>query len=334
MHDDHVIGCTSAVGDKPPQSSDLAKLLLSHSSAKVTYVQVEEQFEKMSVPIAAYKKGTLIRSMHMRNICLVSNFTSSFGYFKSYLKHLLHLNSGSQCEYEVAVDADGNTRFGRLALILKSEINVAVGAKPIISLDGGFMKHGLWGSYQILVCGTQDGEGRDCSLGFALCPVESEQNYSFFINTMKKSPALKDFLDQKGLVVTSDRCKGLLNTVTNNLPNSYHRYCALHLLGNIKGGRNFNEEDRTLYWNIVYAGTEVEFNSNMDKLKLTHKEAYEYLKDIDPKFWTNWAFPGRTWDHVTNNLSERAVKYIGCDLDDGRKQPITELIDNYVDKVS
>ena len=125
-----------------------------------------------------------------------------------------------------------------------------------------------------------------------------------------------------------------MNTVKNKLPNSYHRYCALHLLGNIKGGRNFTDEDRRLYWNLVYSNTSEEFESFMDKLRSTHKEAYDYLKEVNPKYWSNWAFPGPTWDHVTNNLSERAVKYIGSDQNDGRKQPILELIDNYINKVS
>lgn len=333
-NDIHSESCDSTVSDNPPQSGDIAKLLLTHNSAKVSLKETTSQIEKMNIPIQAYRKGTILRSMHIRNECLNGNFTESFQYFASYLKYLIGNNPGSVFSYQVVVDENGNTRFGRFALVLKAEINITRAAKPIISLDGGYMKHGLWGSYQVLVCGTQDGEGRDCSIGIALCPEESAESYGFFLKTMKKDPQLKAFLEKKGLVVTSDRAKGLMKTVKKHLPNSNHRYCALHLLGNIKSGRSFTEDDRQLYWKIVYAQTEKDFNGYMEKLSKTHVEAYEYLKKVDPKYWTNWAFPGPTWGHVTNNLSERAVKFIGCDSDDGRKQPILDIIQTYCDKVS
>jgi hypothetical protein len=334
VNDHHARSCDSTVADNPPQSSDLAKLLLTHSSAKVSLKETAEQIEKMNIPVDAYKKGTVIRSMHIRNEYLNGNFSESFQVFESYLKQLIGENPGSVFSYQIHRDVDGNSRFGRFAIVFKPEINMAIAAKPIISLDGGYMKHGLWGSYQVLVCGTQDGEGRDCSIGMALCPEESERSYGFFLKTMKKDPLLKEFLCQKGLVVTSDRAKGLLKTVQKHLPNSYHRYCALHLLGNIKGGRSFTDDDRTLYWKLVYSSSEQEFKENMEKLSRTHKEAHDYLNRLDPKYWSNWAFPGPTWGHVTNNLSERAVKFIGCDNDDGRKQPILEVLQTYCEKVN
>ncbi len=161
-------------------------------------------------------------------------------------------------------------------------------AKPILSFDGGHMKHVMWGSYHVLVCGTQDGE--------------SEESYRFFIQTMKKSPELQQYLSHTSIVVTSDKDKGLRNAIKAELPLANHRCCALHLLGNIKTGRPFNDSDRTLYWEIVFAESEMVFKDKMEILKQTHREAYDFLSNFNPQEWTNWAFPGPTWGHVTNNL--------------------------------
>lgn len=71
----------------------------------------------------------------------------------------------------------------------------------------------------------------------------------------------------------------------------------------------------------------------MTQLQSQHTEAYDYLSQINPQYWSNSAFPGPNWGHVTNNLSERAVKFIGSDQNDGRKQPITRLLDDLIYKV-
>lgn len=149
---------------------------------------------------------------------------------------------------------------------------------------------------------------------------------------MKEDKKMEAFLNQKGLIVTSDRAKGLLNAVRNSLPSAFHRYCALHLLGNIKG--KFNDDHRATYWQIVFANTKSEFDKGMEKLKQIHKEAFEYLSAIDPQHWANYACPGRMWAHMCNNLSERAVKFIGTDNDIGRKAPIIRFFNIFINKVS
>ena len=172
-------------------------------------------------------------------------FSESFQVFRSYISHLNEQNEGSIIRYETTRDLNGNPRFGRLVVMFPCQISFLKAAKPIISLDGGHMKHLLWASYQVLVCAGQDGANRDLLFAFALVPSESEVSYSFLLNTMMQNEDMKEFLKQDGLIVTSDRSKGLLNTVKNILPRSFHRYCALHLLGNIKGA--FNEDQRAKY---------------------------------------------------------------------------------------
>ena len=322
------------MADNTPVATDIAKLLLDCSSAKLTYADAQEQLHKLNLPVDYISRNKVFRSVAVRNAKAIGDFTAGFQVLQSYLRNLMVENPGSVYSYQTVTDTDGNARFGRLALILKSEINMLLNSKPILSFDGGHMKHVMWGSYHVLVCGTQDGENRDCSVGIAIVPSESEESYKFFIQTMKKAPELQKYFEGTKLVITSDKAKGLQNAIRSELPNSFHRFCALHLLGNIKSGRAFNESDRKLYWDIVFSDSESKFNENMKILQNTHKEAYEYLITLNPAEWTNWAFSALMWGHVTNNLSERAVKFIGTDNDHGRKQPIVELLDELISKVS
>jgi hypothetical protein len=220
-----------------------------------------------------------------------------------------------------------------MAIMFECQAEITKACKPIISLDGGHLKHALWGGYQALVCCSQDGSNRDTILGVAIVPTESEESYLFFLNTLMENAIMKIFLQQEDLIVTSDRSKGLIAAVKTALPRAHHRYCALHLLGNIKKGRPFNDEDRSLYWQIVAADTKEEFDEKMALLKLRHKEAYDYLSQEDPLHWANWKTPCRAWGHFTNNLSERGIKFLGTDLDIGRQLPICMFLDHYIEKV-
>jgi hypothetical protein len=275
----------------------------------------------------------LHRIVNAVNAQLKGNFNGDFREWTSFAHVLRTLNPGLRLNYDIVRDQDGRARFGRLAIMFKSQAKMTKGSKPIISLDGGHFKHPLWSGYQALICCGQDGSNRDQVFGLAIVSSESEESYKFFLDTLMEDEEMDDFLQQPGLIVTSDRSKGLINAVQTCLPLAHHRYCALHLLGNIKSGRAFNQADKSLYWSIVAANTKEDFDTRMAVLKDTHKEAYEYLSQIDPKHWSNWKVPSKAWGHFTNNLSERGIKFLGTDLDIGRKLPICKFLDHYISKI-
>ena len=331
---DHITQCTSVLKDKPLGYKVTGKVMMAHGSSAALYscADVKDFCSKVGISASSLSVSTCHRAAVACNRGAMVSFSDSFAYLESFIQQLIAENKGTSYTYNITLDNDGQSRFARLAILFEAEANVAINCKPIISLDAGYLKE-QWDAYQILVCATQDGENRDCSFGIAIVPSESEENYKFFIDTLKKNLRLKEYLETDGLVVISDRCKGLLNAVKDNLPNSHHRHCALHLLGNIKKGRAFTEADHKLYWSIVRAKTKVDYEEGMNNLLLSHKEAYDYLSSLDPSNWCDFAFPGVCWGHVTNNLAERAVKYIGSDANDVRSLPIIDLMRSYIQKV-
>jgi hypothetical protein len=109
------------------------------------------------------------------------------------------------------------------------------------------------------------------------------------------------------------------------LPNAFARFCARHILGNIKGGA-MSKACRDLYWVAVKSETKRGFDEAMCKLNALHSSAYKYLHAIPHELWANYAFPSPlTHEYYTNNLSERAFAWLGEDL--RGKPPVPMLKD-------
>lgn len=264
----------------------------------------------------------------------MTNYQESFGYIESKLTMLKETNPGSiivlqTLDVQQQEESRLERRFYRLLCVLGACIETARFCKPVMSLDAGALKHISWAGYHVMVCAMQDGENRDCIIGFAIVPSEDEENYRWMLQNMKQDDKLKDVFEQPDLVVITDRAKGLINAVREELPTAHHRFCALHLLGNVPSP-NFSQEQKSCYWKIVNSKSTIEFNSYMEMLKQTHPLAFNYLSGIDPKLWVDFAQPVSTWGMSTNNLSERAIKAIGSDCNKGRTLCPMQIIDRVV----
>jgi hypothetical protein len=164
----------------------------------------------------------------------------------------MFVNIGSVLELELVEEEDETERFSRLFFMLAAQSRCALHSKPVISYDGGFLKSDHWAHMQVLVSSVQDGENHDCFVSITIAGAESKDNYIWTIQQQRQNKDMDKFLSQEGLVVPTDRAKGLKAAIQDALPNAIPRFCNLHLLGNIPG-RNFTKHDRGLYWRAVKA---------------------------------------------------------------------------------
>jgi transposase-like protein len=156
-------------------------------------------------------------------------------------------------------------------------------------------------------------------------PVENADNYVWTMQGQKSNMEMYKFLSQHGLIVITDRCKGLINAIEMQLANAFARFCARHILSNIKGGA-MSKECQDIYWTAVKSETKKGFDEAMSKLNTLHPSAYKYLHAIPHALWANYAFPSLlTHEFYTNNLSERAFAWLGEEL--RGKPPVTMLKD-------
>ena len=127
-------------------------------------------------------------------------------------------------------------------------------------------------------------------VAFAVVPAESAADYIWFIKNMKHSAQLNTWLNENcmrlfynsyyhlyldvGLVLITDRGKGLKKAIAMEFPNACMRHCARHLLGNIPG-QSF--EDSSLFWKAVYPYDKYGFDIDMEDLKSVRPEAFNRL---------------------------------------------------------
>ena len=97
-------------------------------------------------------------------------------------------------------------------------------------LDAFHLK-GPWNGV-CLIATCCDADNKTILLSFCVCPIENKDNYVYMLQSMKKCEAMRHYMDDIELVVVSDRDKGLLPAVAQELPNAIHRTCLKHLLRN------------------------------------------------------------------------------------------------------
>lgn len=100
---------------------------------------------------------------------------------------------------------------------------------------------------RFLLFTSVDGENHDQIIGFAIVPVESEENYLFLINGLKAHPLTKEFLEQEQLLIVSDRHRGLLSAINCYIPRAISRYCSVHLQRNARISNNKSPDNKVSY---------------------------------------------------------------------------------------
>lgn len=292
---------------------------------------IKSQIQKSGMVRAGLCERTVSRVVEIQSNIDKVNYQRSFQYLQSKLEEIEAVNKGSVVNLDVLETESTGRRFYRLIIALASDINLARCCKPVVSFDAGILKHPSWCGWHILVMGMQDGNGQDCTIALAIVPTEDEESYTYFIGGLKEHPSLRSVLTNSELVVITDRCKGLIGAVQQTLPDAHHRYCALHLLGNIPSPA-FGHVERLYYFRAVKSKTIVEFEERMNLLRTLHESAYQYLSGIEPSLWVDFAQPRSSWGMCTNNLSERAIGRLGRGQEFGARSlcPLG-LLDYFID---
>ena len=62
-------------------------------------------------------------------------------------------------------------------VVFKQQSDATASCMHVTSMDGGHLKHPLWGNYQVLVLSTYIGENNLTPLAFAIAPGENSLSY-------------------------------------------------------------------------------------------------------------------------------------------------------------
>jgi transposase-like protein len=96
-----------------------------------------------------------------------------------------------------------------------------------------------------------DGENHVLPLAWAIVPKENEYWWVWFIRLFRT--AFDSKVDLNHAVIISNKAKGLLNAVVQELPELAYSMCCQHLAENVH--KEFSKKARQLFWPITRSKT-------------------------------------------------------------------------------
>ncbi|GJR36991.1 mutator type transposase [Tanacetum coccineum] len=212
---------------------------------------------------------------------VVRDYTGQYSLLRDYSLELQRTNPGITVKIEVERNTDQedncNTRqFKRIYVCLGALKNgFKPGNRDLLGLDGCFMS-GPW-PRQILTA-----VGVDCNgtypIAYAVVEAKTKDVWMWFLDYLGDD---LDLTSESNFTFISNRQKGILPAIK-------------------------------FLWKCATSTTIQYFDKNMDELKDTCKDAYEWLKKIPVVHWSRSYFSGRAHcDVLLNNICEVISKYDG-----------------------
>jgi zinc finger SWIM domain-containing protein 3 len=162
-----------------------------------------------------------------------------------------------------------------------------------------------------MMASTFDGDNQIVPLGMAICGIETEDNWAFFLRKLKVAiPAT----NRDGMIFMHDREKGLHEAQKTVFPRSYESICVYHLEKNVKV--RFHSALEGLIWSAARAAGHAALESTLKKIEKISSQAAEYLRSSGLEKWTLAKFPAARFGKLTSNAAESMNAWIG-DLRDG-----------------
>ena len=216
-----------------------------------------------------------------------------FGLVRSFLETLKTNNPSTTTQFE---ERDG--KFLRAFLMPGMCVNAFHRSTHVISIDGCHVKSKFGGV--ILVLTVLDGNGNIFPAAIGFAEGENKDTWSWFLSAVRTGLGIEDGGD--GIVILSDREKGIKKAVKRFFPLAGHSYCVFHMQKNVK--LHFKTALDGLLFKAAKASTKIDFRATLDEMKRLHKAAGEYVEKISPERWARSFFPLRRFGHVTSNMAE------------------------------
>ncbi|XP_025659280.2 uncharacterized protein [Arachis hypogaea] len=225
------------------------KVMKSKWLAKVFRRKVEENpklklgtiqsrtLRKWNVQISRAKA---FRAKQIALVDINGTFREQYRRLYDYYHELLRTNPGSSVKLHVQLPPAAQTehpdttvdlspRFHRIYICLKACKESFMKCRPMIGLDGCFLKtpYGGW----LLVALGWDPNDQMLPIAYAVVEAETKDSWTWFLSNL-----IDDIGADKLLRSTfmSDQQKGLVPTFDELLPGVDHRFCVRHLYANFK----------------------------------------------------------------------------------------------------
>ncbi|KAL6336147.1 hypothetical protein AAG906_011029 [Vitis piasezkii] len=147
---------------------------------------------------------------------------------------------------------------------------------------------------------------------------------------------LKGILQDKEVVIISDRHQAILRSVSQLFGVENHAYCYRHVKENFSSyvtkhsmkGKKCKMDALLLLDNVAYARLDDDYVVAMEKLKTYNSDLAKWVEENSPQHWAMSKFAKKRWDKMTTNLAESFNAW----LKEERHYTIFNLVMTHMDK--
>ncbi|XP_023641252.1 uncharacterized protein LOC111831414 [Capsella rubella] len=255
---------------------------------------IKEQWNILS-SIGQVQRGRLLALKWLQE-----EYAQHFAHLRGYATELINSNAGSTTVVDTYPNADGEDVFNRFYVCLGAMKQAFYYCRPIIGIDGTFLKHAVKGC--LLTAIAHDANNQIYPIAWAAVQTENADNWLWFLKLLKVDLNLKD--GQK-YVIISDRSKGIISSVKNELPNIEHRMCVKHIVDNLKTRHGDKDLLKKLVWNLAWSYNHAEFEANLNKIRAYDRSLYDDVMKENPRSWSRAYYRiGSSCEDVDNNATE------------------------------
>ncbi|XP_024006589.1 uncharacterized protein LOC112083091 [Eutrema salsugineum] len=221
---------------------------------------------------------------HARNKALkwiAVEYAEQFARLRDYKAELELSNPNSSVVVDCVTNDEGQHVFQRFYVCFDNlRKSWKQHCRPLIGVDGCFLKTVQKG--ELFIANGRDADNRIYPIAWAVVQKENTNNWSWFFQKIKADLELGD---GDGYVLVSDRQKGFLAAVKDELPKIEHRMCVRHIYMNLKARNAKKPELKGLIWNLAWSYNEPEFRDNLKKIELFDEAVYADLMKTKPETW-------------------------------------------------
>lgn len=226
----------------------------------------------------------------------------------AWAKKFKELNPKSQC----IIEWNAHKEFKRLFFMnAASKTILEKSSQDVAMTDCAFMKGASYNG-QFMASSIVDGNLNNVLLSCALVPSENRENYDWFYEKTKDT--LGDsatILNNEKFSHLSDRDKGLESATDNSFLEANNAHCFKHITANIRCNKDIPKlgANESFLWKVRNSKTKVEFDQNMELLKMINIKAAAYLEAI-PGGHDSWTLYRNIekkiplFGHATSNVIE------------------------------
>ncbi|XP_052723811.1 uncharacterized protein LOC108319449 [Vigna angularis] len=276
-------------------SHEIDKSMHDNPSIKVQDIHTKALRKwNTNVSISKARRAKLMASSQCEG-----DFKEQFQRIYDYAHEVLRSNPGSTVKVKVNSD-NGQSIFQRCYVCLKACKDSFISCRPIICLDGCFLK-GLYKG-ELLTAVGRDPNEQMLPLAYAVVEVENKDSWSWFLQLLVEDLGGNEVC--QAYTWMSDQQKGLVPAIQEFLPRAEQRFCIRHLYANFR--KRFSGQIlKNLMWRAATSTYPQAWEREMLNIRVVNEEAYKYLIAIPPRYWSRSRFRTTPMcDTLDNNISE------------------------------